>query len=65
MADTTELMNEREAAQMLGVKPGTLAVWRCTERVKIPFVKLGDTIRYKREDLEAFIERNTRHRDGE
>ena len=38
MADTTELMNEREAAQMLGVKPGTLAVWRCTERVKIPFV---------------------------
>lgn len=44
---------------MLGVNSkATLATWRY--RKQLPYVRLGGrTIRYKREDIEAMIQRNT------
>ncbi len=45
------------AAELLGVKPSTLAVWRCTGRRTLPFVKLRK-IRYRMGDLRAFISEN-------
>lgn len=54
----TDLLNEEQAASVLQVKPNTLAVWRSTKRYAIPFVKIGACVRYKRADLEAFIQEN-------
>lgn len=56
----TELLNEVQAAAVLGTSIGTLQVWRSTGRYKIPFVKIGRNVRYKRSDLEAWIESRTR-----
>lgn len=53
------LLNSEQAATLLGIKPQTLDVWRCTKRVSIPFVKVGRAVRYRREDVLRFIERNT------
>ena len=50
------LINENNAAKILGIAPATLAVWRCTKRYKLPYVKVGRLIRYKESDVEAFIE---------
>lgn len=40
------LLTEQQAAEVLGVKPGTLQVWRCTRRYGLPFVKVGRLVRY-------------------
>jgi excisionase family DNA binding protein len=50
---------EKEAAEILGVTPGTLSVWRCTRRYPLPYVKVGRSVRYRMADLEAFIESRT------
>jgi excisionase family DNA binding protein len=55
-----ELLTTDEAACYLGTTPGTLAVWRCTKAVHVPFVKVGRLVRYRRRDLEAFLTDNTR-----
>lgn len=59
MAHDDELLPTREAATILGIKPGTLEVWRSTRRHPLPFVKVGSAIRYKRSDLQKFIDGNT------
>ena len=52
-----ELLTEAQAAAYLGLKnPKTLAVWRCTKRYPLTFVKYGCTVRYRRKDLDVFIE---------
>ena len=54
------LLDEREAAEILDVAPGTLSVWRSTGRYKIPFIKIGHLVRYRRTDLESWLESRTR-----
>lgn len=46
-----------EAAKYLSVKPGTLEVWRCQGRGP-KFARLGRAVRYRPEDLDAFLEKN-------
>lgn len=55
------LLNDAEAAQLLGVSPATLSVWRCTGRYNIPFVKVGRLVRYRQADLVAWLDRRTRN----
>jgi excisionase family DNA binding protein len=55
------LVGPEEAAKLLGVSPGTLSVWRTTGRYNLPYVKIGQKVKYKIEDLRAFIERRTRN----
>lgn len=55
-----ELLDEAEAARFLTVSPGTLSVWRSTGRYSIPFVKVGRRVRYRRTDLEAWLDQRTR-----
>jgi excisionase family DNA binding protein len=55
-----DLLDETEAAQYLTLSPGTLSVWRSTGRYKIPFVKVGRRVRYRRSDLLAWLESRTR-----
>ena len=52
------LLSRREAAIYLGLSEQTLAIWKCTKRYELPFVKIGRLIKYKKADLDAFISKN-------
>lgn len=56
----TDLIDEKEATEFLGVKPGTLSVWRSTGRYGIPFLKVGRLVRYRRSDLAVWLDSRTR-----
>lgn len=59
----SDLVDELEAAEILGVATGTLSVWRSTGRYCLPFLKIGRKVRYRRADLNAWIESRT-HANG-
>ena len=50
-----EFSNE-EAASYLGIKPATLEIWRCTKRYEIPYLKIGRCVRYRRTDLDHWLQ---------
>lgn len=52
----TEALNTREAAEVLGLHPGTLANWR-NRKLGPPYLKIGRAIRYRRHELEAWCNR--------
>lgn len=54
-----KLLTPVEVADLLGIKPSTLNVWRCTGRYKLPYVKVGKLVRYERRVVEQFIRENT------
>ncbi|MBD2704693.1 helix-turn-helix domain-containing protein [Spirosoma sp. BT702] len=54
------LIDRREAAKYLSVSPGTLAVWDCTKRYDLKPRKIGRAVRYRRSDLDKFIEQQLR-----
>jgi len=51
-----DLLTETEAAEFLGLEAKTLAVWRCTKRYPLCYIKVGRLVRYYRSDLIAFLE---------
>jgi predicted site-specific integrase-resolvase len=53
----TTLLTPKKAAEILGVAIGTLAVWRCTARYPLPFVKIGRRVMYREQDVNSFIEK--------
>lgn len=55
-----DLLDEKQAANVLDVSPGTLAVWRSTGRYKLPFLKVGRNVRYRRTDLESWLQERCR-----
>jgi predicted DNA-binding transcriptional regulator AlpA len=48
------LLSTQQAAQWLGIKAQTLSLWR-TQRRGPAFVKLGRAVRYRLDDLQAFL----------
>lgn len=56
---TSDLVDEKAAAELLHVSPGTLSVWRSTGRYALPFVKIGRSVRYRLSDLNAWLESRT------
>lgn len=52
----SNLLTRVEAAEYLGVTSQTLAVWACTQRYSLPFVKIGRLVKYRLDDLNQFIE---------
>jgi excisionase family DNA binding protein len=54
-----KLLTRKEAAEVLGVRPETLAVWHCTGRYKLPVVKVGRSCRYRLTDLESWLSART------
>lgn len=52
----TDLLDDKAAAALLDVSPGTLSVWRSTGRYALPFLKVGRKVRYRRSDLMAWLE---------
>jgi excisionase family DNA binding protein len=55
-----DLLDDKAAAAVLDVSPGTLSVWRSTGRYALPFLKIGRKVRYRRSDLQAWMESRTR-----
>ena len=59
---TSPLVNEHVAASILGLKVATLRRWRWAGFPHLPFHKIGNAVRYNREDLSDFVEAGRRTR---
>lgn len=55
----SDLLSRREAAEYLGITERTLAVWACVKRYNLPYVKIGRLVKYRRSELDNFINRHT------
>lgn len=55
---TSPMLNREDAAKYLGISSSTLANWACTRKFNIPYIRLGKAVRYRKSDLDAFIESN-------
>ena len=55
-----DLLTPEQAGEYIGgVKSQTLALWRCSGRYGIPFIRVGSKIRYRRADLDRFLAART------
>lgn len=61
MSNLPKLLTPEQAAEILGVRVQTMAVWRSYGRYPLPFVRAGRLIRYRTEDLIKFIEDRTQN----
>ncbi len=61
----SHLLNDIQAAEALGISPGTLSVWRSTGRYNLPYSKIGRRVKYKVGDLREFIQRRTQTHTGQ
>ncbi len=48
-------IDEKRAAEVLGVKVSTLTNWRTTGRYSLPYIKIGRLVRYRVTDLAQWI----------
>lgn len=53
------LLTPAELSGRLQVPTKTLAMWRATNRVRLPFIKVGNAVRYRLADVEQFLTDNT------
>ena len=51
-----ELLDTEQAAKVLSLSANTLIKERCTRSMGIPFLKIGRSVRYRRSDLEHYLE---------
>lgn len=56
------LLKPEQAAEFLNVSPRTL--WRLTASGDVPVVRLGRTVRYRRQSLSKWIESQETHAKG-
>ena len=54
----SDLLTTEEAAKYLKLKPNTLERWRTQYPDRLPFVKIGRTVKYRLEDLQAYVSGN-------
>lgn len=61
----SDLMTPEEAARHLGVSSRTLATWRSTGRHGLPYIKVGARVRYRRQDLDAWLSSRMQEHTGQ
>ncbi len=61
----SQLLDDKQTAAAITVQQGTLAVWRSTGRVALPYVKVGRSVRYRVGDIREFLQKRTRLHTGE
>ena len=59
MLSTDSLLTREQAAEYLGIKPQTLAVWATSRRYPLAYVRVGRSVRYLRSELDRFIASRT------
>ncbi|HEP8653310.1 TPA: helix-turn-helix domain-containing protein [Pseudomonas aeruginosa] len=52
----SDLLTPDQVAATLGLSHRTLAAWRCTRRNPLPYVKVGTRVRYRQQDVAAWLE---------
>lgn len=55
----SDLLTPGQAAEFIGVRAQTLAVWRTTGRYDLPFVKAGRLVRYRLADVKEWLRQRT------
>lgn len=58
-----ELFTTKQVARVLGFAPKTLSNQRILG-TGLPFIKIGNAVRYKKSDIETYIEENTYDHTG-
>ena len=58
------LLTEKQVATVLDLQRSTLAVWRCTGRYNLPFVKIGRKARYPIDGVIDFLVSRTKTHTG-
>lgn len=53
-----ELLTTKQAAELLKVSPITLCMWRASAS-HLPFVRVGRFVRYRKADINAWLDKNT------
>lgn len=53
------LLTTEEAAALITCAPATLDLDRCRRRWKVPFIKVGRLVRYRRSEVLAWLEART------
>lgn len=53
--NSNQLLSRAEAAQYLGVKTSTLAVWASRRRYQLPIIRVGRLTRYLKSDLDSWL----------
>lgn len=56
---TKLLLTPAEAAKLLGLQTETLTRWRTDRRYPLAYVKVGGRVRYRRSDIDAFLDART------
>lgn len=59
-----DFLSPKQFETEYGVPVGTQAVWRCTGRYGLPYVKVGHNVRYRRSAIEAWLESRTVNGEG-
>lgn len=59
MFHKSDLLSRKEAAQYLGITERTLAAWACVKRYNLSYIKIGTLVKYRRSDLDLFIQQRT------
>lgn len=57
-------IDEKRAAEVLGVRVSTLANWRTTGRYSLPYIKVGRLVRYRVTDLAQWIAKRRQGAEG-
>jgi len=52
----SDLLTPDQVAAALGLSHRTLAAWRSSRRSELPWLKVGSRIRYRRQDVAAWLE---------
>jgi predicted site-specific integrase-resolvase len=58
MMSACEFLTSAQAAARLGIRPGTLTVWR-QRGIGPAYVRCGGAIRYRESDVEAYLKKQT------
>lgn len=60
--DTEQLLTPDETATLLRISPNTLAYWR-RPRIQsdLPWVEVGGQVRYRKSDIEAWLDKKTKN----
>jgi len=54
--NSDRLLTPKQVAEILGLQSeATLAVWRCTKRYELNYIKVGRRVMYRIGDVEKFI----------
>lgn len=51
----SELLKPADVARLLQVPESTLAVWRSTGRVQLPYIRIGGAVRYRPVDVAKLV----------